>query len=55
LHYQVVKPQAKLVRVIEGEVLDVAVDLRKNSSTYGQHFSLLLSGENKKQLFRRTE
>jgi dTDP-4-dehydrorhamnose 3,5-epimerase len=42
--------QAKLVRVLEGEILDVAVDLRKNSATYGQHFSIVLSGENKKQL-----
>jgi dTDP-4-dehydrorhamnose 3,5-epimerase len=52
LHFQIPPfEQAKLVRVIEGEVLDVAVDLRKNSPTYGQHFSILLSGENKKQLF----
>lgn len=42
--------QAKLVRVLEGEILDVAVDLRKNSATYGQHFSMLLSADNKKQL-----
>lgn len=43
--------QAKLVRVIQGKVLDIAVDLRKNAPTYGQYFSVLLSGENKKQLF----
>ena len=52
LHFQ--KPpfeQAKLVRVIEGEVLDVAVDLRKNSITYGKHYSVLLNSTNKKQFF----
>ncbi|MDG1146721.1 MAG: dTDP-4-dehydrorhamnose 3,5-epimerase [Crocinitomicaceae bacterium] len=52
LHFQ--KPpfeQAKLVRVIQGEVLDVAVDLRKNSPTYGKHYSILLTAENKKQFF----
>tara|TARA_B110000027_G_C15907596_1_gene206910 strand:+ start:32 stop:586 length:555 start_codon:yes stop_codon:yes gene_type:complete len=52
LHFQ--KPpfeQAKLVRCIEGEVLDVAVDIRKNSKTYGHHVTVLLSGQNKRQLF----
>jgi len=43
--------QAKLVRVIQGRVLDVAVDLRKDSATYGQHFSIELTGEDNKQLF----
>ncbi|MEB8328234.1 dTDP-4-dehydrorhamnose 3,5-epimerase [Flavobacteriaceae bacterium KMM 6897] len=43
--------QTKLVRVLSGRVLDVAVDLRKNSATYGKHYSIELSAENKKQLF----
>lgn len=43
--------QGKLVRVIQGKVLDVAVDIRKNSPTYGQNFSIELSGENHKQLW----
>ena len=52
LHYQVGDyAQAKLVRVIEGEVLDMVVDIREGSATYGQWFSLLLSAENKRQLF----
>ena len=52
LHYQEGEyAQAKLVRVIEGEVLDIAVDLRENSPTFGAHFSVELSSENKKQLF----
>ena len=52
LHYQVPPfAQAKLVRVIEGKVLDVAVDIRPDSKTYGESFSILLSAENKKQLF----
>ncbi|MFV8372639.1 dTDP-4-dehydrorhamnose 3,5-epimerase [Flavobacterium sp. LB2P6] len=42
--------QAKLVRALEGEILDVVVDLRKNSATYGQHVSVILSADNKKQL-----
>ena len=52
LHFQ--KPpfdQAKLVRCIEGEVLDVAVDIRKNSPTFGNHVSVILSGDNKRQVF----
>ena len=50
LHYQIRYPQAKLVRVIKGEVFDVAVDLRKGSETYGKWFGLILSEDNKKQL-----
>ena len=49
LHFQKKYPQAKLVRVIKGEVFDVAVDLRKNSPTYGQWIGAVLSEENKKQ------
>lgn len=51
LHYQ--RPpmaQSKLVRVVQGEVLDVVVDIRPDSVTYGEHFSLIISGSNKKQL-----
>ena len=52
LHFQVPPfAQAKLIRVIQGSILDVAVDLRKNSPTYGEHFKVVLSGDNKKQLF----
>ena len=52
LHFQIgAFAQAKLVRVIQGKVLDVAVDLRKDSTTYGQHFSCILTGKNNKQLF----
>lgn len=52
LHYQAPpSAQAKLVRVIQGNVLDVVVDIRKNSQTFGKHFSIELSDENKKQLF----
>jgi dTDP-4-dehydrorhamnose 3,5-epimerase len=52
LHYQK-EPyaQAKLVRIVEGEILDVIVDIRKGSPTFGQHYSTTLSGKNKKQIF----
>ena len=50
LHFQKIHPQAKLVRVLKGEVFDVAVDLRENSPTYGQWVGEKLSEENKKQL-----
>ena len=49
LHFQKAHPQAKLVRVLKGEVFDVAVDLRKDSTTYGKWVGVLLSEENKKQ------
>lgn len=51
LHFQINHPQDKLVRVIRGEVYDVAVDLREGSKTYGKWFGVLLSAENKKQFF----
>ena len=51
LHFQKNFPQAKLVRCINGEVFDVAVDLRKDSATFGKWFGVVLSAENKKQFF----
>ena len=51
LHFQINYPQDKLVRVINGEVYDVAVDLRRGSETFGKWFGTILSSENKKQLF----
>lgn len=51
LHFQKKYPQGKLVRVIKGEVFDAAVDLRKNSKTYGKWVGVILSEENKKQLY----
>ena len=51
LHFQVTRPQAKLVRVISGEVFDVAVDLRKGSPTYGKWEAAILRKENRRQFF----
>lgn len=51
LHYQLERPQGKLVRAIEGAVFDVVVDIRKHSPTFGRWFGLELSGANKKQLW----
>ena len=51
LHYQINKPQGKLVRVVNGKVLDVAVDVRKDSKTFGQYFSIFLDDINFYQLY----
>jgi len=51
LHFQIAHPQDKLVRVLKGEVYDVAVDLRSGSKTFGKWYGVLLSEENKKQFF----
>ncbi|WP_273328075.1 dTDP-4-dehydrorhamnose 3,5-epimerase [Vallitalea guaymasensis] len=51
LHYQYKCPQGKLVRVVMGEVFDVAVDLRENSDTYGKSFGVILSSDNNKQFY----
>jgi dTDP-4-dehydrorhamnose 3,5-epimerase len=52
LHYQLAPhAQSKIVRILEGEVLDIAVDIRKGSPTFGKHVSMRLSSENKKQVF----
>src|SRR5665811_1551270 len=51
LHYQIQQPQGKLVRVVVGEVFDVAVDIRRSSPSFGQWFGTLLSAENKRQMW----
>ena len=51
LHYQITKPQGKLVRVVRGEVLDVAADIDPNSPTYGQYEAVILSEDNHRQFW----
>ena len=51
LHYQIAQPQGKLVRVVSGEVFDVAVDLRKSRKTFGRWVGVYISAENKKQVW----
>lgn len=51
MHFQIAHPQDKLVRVIRGEVFDAVIDLRRESDTFGKWFGVILSAENKKQLF----
>ncbi len=51
LHYQIIKPQGKLLRVVNGAVLDIVVDIRKSSPTFGEYFSIILSNNNNLQLW----
>jgi dTDP-4-dehydrorhamnose 3,5-epimerase len=51
LHYQIVQPQGKLVRVTQGAVIDVAVDLRRSSKTFGQHVAVELNADNKRMMW----
>ena len=51
LHYQVIKPQGKFISVIKGKILDVALDLRKNSKTFGKFFEIILSEKNCKSIY----
>jgi dTDP-4-dehydrorhamnose 3,5-epimerase len=51
LHYQICKPQGKLIRVVSGEIFDVAVDLRRSSATFGKWFGVNLSGENNRMIW----
>ncbi len=51
LHYQIQQPQGKLIRVVQGEVFDVAVDIRKSSPTFGRWVGEILSADNKKQMW----
>ena len=51
LHYQTLKPQGKFISVVKGKILDVAIDLRRNSKTYGKHYKIILSDKNQTSMF----